>query len=233
MIVLRTAAALLAALLLPACGGRHCAQDIPSPRVDQSQPTIDGSVGAQALGGTSEQMLAQVFTAGITGKITELQVPVEPISGDLVLELRDAPGGIPAATALSSDSFTAATLPAADVDGFRPLPLALPVDCVSGFRYALVLRATDLTAGGGFTLAQGPSGDPYPSGSAFFDARPNVPGTWVPTGSRDDLPFKVVVAPRPPFCDGTCGLLGLEAILALLLVGGLRRSAHGIERPNG
>jgi CARDB/Bacterial Ig domain len=48
-------------------------------------------------------------------------------------------------------------------------------------------------------MAQGPTGDPYAAGSAYYDARPNTKFGWVPFGGpRDDLPFQTVVAPAGP-----------------------------------
>jgi hypothetical protein len=210
-------ALLAASLLLPA------ATSPPAPFIDQAQPVIDATVGSLALGGTNEQMVAQVFTAGITGDVTGVMVPIEPVSGALILELRDAPGGIPGSQLLSSETFSIANLPAADADGFRPLSLAVSVPCAAGSAYALVLKATDQAAGGGFTLRQGPVGDPYPRGGAFYDARPDPPGTWIAMGSRDDLPFKIVVVRQEPDCGGTCGLLGFETVLVVLLARTRRR----------
>ena len=49
-------------------------------------------------------------------------------------------------------------------------------------------------------MFQGPVGDPYTGGNAFFDSRPNPPG-WVCicdfAGSALDLPFQTLVAPQP------------------------------------
>jgi len=43
-------------------------------------------------------------------------------------------------------------------------------------------------------------GDSYPGGEAFFDARPNTAGVWVPLGPpRVDLPFQTLVDRVVPF----------------------------------
>lgn len=70
---------------------------------------------------------------------------------------------------------------------------AKPVHLKAGDRFAIVLSAA-----GDCGVFQGPTGNPYPGGDAFYDARPNRPGIWLLlSGGRADLAFQTLVLPDP------------------------------------
>lgn len=163
------------------------------PLVDQEQPIIDASVGGLAIGGTSDQILAQTVTAGIAGDITEVRFPVACASGALVVEIQGVTAtGQPDGVVRASTSIAAASLPAffPAPPEFRGLSFSSPASIGVGDRFAIVLDNPTGECG----VFQGPVGDPYAGGSGFFDARPNPVGVWEPLlGSRDDLAFQTVV----------------------------------------
>src|SRR5262245_66436227 len=64
-----------------------------SPLVDQQQPVIDTAVGGLAIGGGSQQKLAQVVTAGVSGSLTEVSFAVacDP-AATLIVEIQGVTG---------------------------------------------------------------------------------------------------------------------------------------------
>src|ERR1051326_6178972 len=56
--------------------------------IDQQQPVIDLTVGGLAIGGDSQQKVAQVVTAGISGFLTEVRFPITCQSADLIVEIQ-------------------------------------------------------------------------------------------------------------------------------------------------
>lgn len=165
----------------------------PSGTIDQEQPVIDTSVGGAAIGGHYQQTLAQVLTTSLSGNVTEVRVPVACSSGSLIVELQTVAGDRPTGTVVASRSVPAIDLPAFHPNPpvFRGIRFGTPGAVVAGDRLAIVLRST-----GECGMFQGPVGNPYPGGTAFFDSRPNAPG-WIAfsefVNARDDLPFQVVV----------------------------------------
>src|SRR5438128_7928526 len=66
-----------------------------APILDQEQPTIDTSPGfVFGIGGASEQKLAQVFTPGLTGNLTEVDLSLA-CEGDLTIQIQGASDGKP------------------------------------------------------------------------------------------------------------------------------------------
>jgi len=159
--------------------------------IDQQQPTIDASVGGLAIGGNSEQMLAQVVTAGISGKIAGVRFPVACESGDLVVQIQGVTAGQPNGVVLASQTVTAASLPsfAPNPPSFRSLVFSAPATVTVGTQFAIVLKNTT----GVCDVFQGPVGNPYAGGNGFYDARPNQVGVWEPLGGRADLPFQTLM----------------------------------------
>jgi len=179
-------ATLLSASLVPFTIASILGTARATPNVDQQQPIIDSSVAGMGLGGASERKLAQVVTAGLTGALTEVRLPISCSSGDLRIEIQGVTDAEPDGTILSSEIIPGASLSSTGT-GFRSLALSAPVSFAAGSAYAIVLTAT-----GSCGLFQGPGGDPYLGGNAFYDSRPNAPG-WVRLTERLDLPFQTVV----------------------------------------
>ena len=170
------------------------------PLVDQTQAVIDDSVGALALGGASEQVVAQVVTVGLTGTLVEVDLPVACDTGDpLVLQIQSVTGGQPDGGILRAQTYAGSGLPSffPDPPELRPLLIDVPLPVTTGQQLAIVLSSPGVCA-----VFQGPVGDPYPSGDGWFDARPNPPGVWLPLGpplgDRSDLPFATVVDDGAP-----------------------------------
>src|SRR5262249_38341822 len=74
------------------------------PAIDQQQPDVNTSI-ALAVGGSSEQKVAQVVTSGVAGLLTELRVPLscDP-AASVTLEINDADTS-PGATKLARSTF--------------------------------------------------------------------------------------------------------------------------------
>jgi uncharacterized repeat protein (TIGR01451 family) len=161
--------------------------------IDQQQPLIDSTVGGLAIGGASEQLLAQVVTPGISGSLTQVRLPVACDSGsDLIVEIQEVAASVPNGVVLTSQTISGTNLPSffPAPPSFRSLVFSAPVLLPAGSPFAIVLRSA-----GACGVFRGPIGDPYPGGDGFFDARPNAPGVWVPLGTRSDLPFQTFVDP--------------------------------------
>ena len=167
-----------------------------APILDQEQPTIDTSPGfVFGIGGASEQKLAQVVTAGLTGNLTEVDLSLGCVD-DLTIQIQGAAGGKPNGVSLGT-SVNAASGPFPTT--FRSFVLATPVPVTAGAQYAIVLSTA-----GSCGIWPGPVGDPYPGGNAFFDSRPNPAGIWEPLGlgnGRADLPFRTFVDPSATIAD--------------------------------
>jgi len=171
----------------------------PMPGVtglDQQQTTVDASAGTNAIGGGSQQILAQVVTSGRAGRLVEVRLPVACSTGNLIVEIRyvSSTTGEPVGTAVSAVTIAGGTIPSTGTTPpFRRVRLSVPVWVGLGDRLAIVLSSAGTCA-----IWSGPVGDPYPGGHAWFDARPNAPHVWVRANvgtGRDDLPFQTFVMP--------------------------------------
>jgi hypothetical protein len=157
--------------------------------IDQQQPTIDATVGSLAIGGASQQRLAQVVTTGVSGSLVAVRLPVACDAGsNLVVQIQSVDDTTPTGVVLTSQTISGATLPPTNPPIFRNLAFANPVSFVAGDEFAIVVSSA-----GSCAISQGPAADSYPGGEAFFESLPNPPG-WVPlTPPRLDLPFQTSV----------------------------------------
>ena len=172
-----------------------------SPVVDQEQSVINlVSGGVLAIGSNSNQKLAQVITAGITGNLVEIRLAVacaEEI--DLTVDIQGASNDKPNGVVLSSGTFTSVG-PYESPPLLKSLPLPRPVFFNAGDRFAIVLEATP-NAISFCSTYPGPSGNPYPGGDAFYGTRLDPPDRWVRLlhspgmNAGVDLPFQTVVRP--------------------------------------
>lgn len=164
---------------------------LAAPTIDQEQVNVDTTY-TFAIGGASEQKLAQVFTAARTGKLTHVTVPVEcETAATLTVNIVKAPGGVPSGSILAQQVLAGSTFPAivpSPAVGFRIVRFDNPTAVFAGVQYAVTLEATGDSCG----VFPGPAGDSYPGGTAYFDARPNPPG-WVPMMPVTDLAFQTFV----------------------------------------
>lgn len=154
------------------------------------QPVLVSSAPTHAIGGSSEQKLAQTFTISYNGTLTGVFLPLNCSSGELNVEIRDITGDDPGTSVLSNQSFNADSI-VTNVTVFKFF--SLPDLAVSnGDRLTLVVTNSSGTCG----MSSGPIGDSYPDGEGFYDARPNAPG-WVRFADFDstaqDLVFQVLI----------------------------------------
>jgi len=151
--------------------------------LDQRQGTVDMSVGGLAV--NPGQNLAQVVTAGRTGQLLAVAFPVACNEDSvLVVEVRGVASGAPDETVLTSTTVSGAGLPHWPYPTpvtLRTLMLSSPVPLMAGTAFAIVLRSA-----GDCTVFQGPEGNVYEGGDAYYQD-PAYPG-WYPVGR--DLPFE-------------------------------------------
>lgn len=160
-----------------------------------------------ALGGDSEQMLAQTYESRRNGTLDHVQLVIgcsADSPGAVTVELRTVlADGSPSHVVLGATTRAAATFPSVVAIEDISLP-AVPI--VSGTEYALVMWAS-ADASCATRRGAGPMFHSPGVRSAFFDARPNPPG-WVPLthlGTEAYLPFFVHVdtgrPASPRYCD--------------------------------
>ncbi|WDI30728.1 hypothetical protein PUV54_12270 [Hyphococcus flavus] len=161
--------------------------------VDQEQLITEDS--PTAIGGASEQELAQSFTVGVTGYLTQIRIPVACSTGELIVEIqRLNADGEPSGAVVTGARVAAGDLPAPP-GTFRTIRLSPPLLVEAGDRYAIVLKNET----GVCSILSGPEGDSYPGGQYFYDSRPNPPG-WVggkdrpaPSSTPGDMPFQTII----------------------------------------
>ena len=185
--------------------------------IDQ-QSAIEPGQNTFAIGGASEQILAQVVTTGITGPLVGINVPVAGM-GDLIVEIQGVTGvGEPDGSIFLSQTFPA---PGSGSDTFVSLMFSTPMSFSVGDEFAIVLSST-----GTLGMSRAPTGDTYMGGSAFFDSRPNTPGVWVALsigGNPDDLAFQTVVSISPGMCRSNCADTRRTSVASCLAAGGSHR----------
>jgi hypothetical protein len=165
--------------------------------VDQSQTQLDGNV----WGVENIQEMAQQFTAGATGQLTQVDLPITvsaspPESLAVQIESVDS-SGLPSGTVLASAAVPASSLPAhsAVPPTWTAVPFAAPATVNAGTQYALVVSSDigpsglaaanagieDASVSGGYVWWTNLA-NPYPSGVSFhqgFGAFWNT-GGWAP-----------------------------------------------------
>lgn len=192
-----------------------------APTVDQQQNLMDTTT-ALAVGGDSDQKLAQVVTSGMAGLLTEVRVPIAcDGAASLTLTINDA-SQKPEQDSFAVSTFPGSIFPPGDPSHLQSLPLAAPLFLPAETAFAVILSAS-----GSCGLTPGPVGESYKPGKAYFDARPNPPGVWVCMcefpNSADDLAFQT-------FVDPVClvpNILGLTRVAAELY---LRRYGCAVGR---
>ena len=164
------------------------------PVLDQSAPADPTAAFTWALGGATNQFLAQTLTVGIGGRLAEIRVPIGCGSGTVIAEIRDVDAGTgePGTTVLVRRNYRADFFPEVVSETFQPLRLGGRARVSVGDRVAIVLSNPTGSCG----VQPGPGGDPYAGGTGF-SSDDLAPGVWVPlsigAGSTDDLPFQTYV----------------------------------------
>jgi hypothetical protein len=166
------------------------------PIIDQEQALM-GTTSVLAVGGSSKQKLAQVFTAGRTGYLTRVTVAIGCTSGAIFnAAIEEAGGGAPSGFVLASETIPGGVFPP-PVGSFRIIEFCKPALVVRGKQYALTLEVLNPPAES-CGVVPGPAGDSYTGGLGYFDALPNPPG-WIANIPEVDLAFQTYVD-RAPCC---------------------------------
>ena len=151
------------------------------------------------FGGT--QNLAQTFTVGITGTLSEVDVSIErfafnPPTGTLFMQIRTTTAGVPAAdpSFLIQASVPESALPIAGNYGFVAFNvLSAGLQVTQGEQLAIVLLAPNFANPVSWIGVQG---DPYPAGSSFQEDEPDF--GWLPSFPAGDYGFETFVSVPEP-----------------------------------
>ena len=160
--------------------------------LDQSQTTHVLNAGWSVIGGTTWS--AQTFTAGLTGSLDQVDLLLTKFfdpPGDVVVEIRDISGVVPASTVLAS-----ATVLETNIAFSTPVsvPLSPPAPVVAGTQYAIVLHSPGGVSGANYGAGQAAT-NPYAGGQRLISS--NSGATWALSGitynPNLDLVFKTYV----------------------------------------
>ena len=159
------------------------------PVLDQSAPADPAAATTLAL--SSTQKLIQSFTAGLTGRLAELGLPIGCDSGEVIVEIYDAdPAGLPIeGTRRLHRTYDANLFPTIVTAEFQPLLLGGRVGVTAGERLAIVLSNPSGFCGIQLSLP----GDAYLDGTGWYDD-PTDTFPPAPLGNgTDDLAFQTFV----------------------------------------
>ena len=173
--------------------------------LDQQQTNIEGPEGEPF--GTAFTK-GQTFTAGLTGKLDQVDLALENPPGAIIVcttepptitaEVRAVSAGLPTNTVLATKTIPFADLP--PTMAFFSIGFDNPPDVLAGTQYAIAVYSSGGMGDCAFAgRAVGPP-DPYAGGTAFsqIDSNPAEPFP------NTDLAFKTYVvspAPPPPNCS--------------------------------
>ena len=168
--------------------------------IDQEQPIFGvGGLGVGAPAANPNE-LAQGVTAGRTGPLVQVRLPVAcsaSLGINFVLEVQGVTAtGLPDGVVLATTSVPSAQLPpfGSNPISFRTFSFASPASFNAGDQFALVFRAPP----GGCSIVKGPEGpapgvDSYTGGIGAFR---QVPFSWNALGVFNppfDFPFQTIV----------------------------------------
>lgn len=158
--------------------------------VDAAHFPIDFSANNNAIGGTSQQRLAQTLTVEVGGNLAGVFLPVLCGSGRLRVEIRDVVADQPGPTVLDHRGVDPAVFDTGGRFTYVRIPGSLPL--APGQRIAIVVENRTGTC----AYHQSPVSSNYAGGQGYFEALPNPPG-WVAfsvfANTPDDLPFQLVM----------------------------------------
>lgn len=177
--------------------------------VDQEQSVVPRLDAGDTIGQAANNVLAQVFTAGVSGQLTDADLPVVcGGTGTLTIEIRSTVAysgrAVPGTGVLAAVSVAMNALPTADASGFRTFTFPTPASITAGSSYAIVASAPGSIYPDNCYLPEGPVGDSYSGGDAWFmnatQQSPSTPGGWLClcdlSASPFDYPFRTRVAPQ-------------------------------------
>jgi len=175
--------------------------------LDQQQTSIypDAVVG---VGGESEQIIAQVVTAGMEGALTDVWLDLASLDKVTVeiqgVSLDSSPNDVVATSEVMHKGSLPTSCPN-DPPLSAHIVFSNPVYFMAGEQFAIVIRSN---GEGGAAISY--DNNPYGGGAFFFDSRPNPPGEWVIDANRD-LVFQTYMDPDPaiePKLTYTYGIVG-------------------------
>jgi hypothetical protein len=159
--------------------------------VDAAQFQIENPIPfTLAVGGGSQQSLAQTLTVEVGGKLAGVFLPISCANGKVQVEIRDVKGDLPGTRVLASQTVRVAELDAPF--RFTFVEMRSKFDFTAGMQVAIVVS----NHGGSCGLAPAPVSVAYAGGRGSFEALPNPPG-FIPfstfPATADDLPFQLVL----------------------------------------
>lgn len=179
------------AAFVASCGFVTASAQSTGNLVDAAQFQIESPIPfTLAVGGSSQQRLAQTLTVEVGGRLAGVFLPISCASGKVQVEIRDVKGDLPGASILAYRSVRASELDAP----FRFTFVELKSRHVfaPGDQVAIVVGNDSGSCG----LAPAPASVAYAGGRGSFEALPNPPG-FIPfsdfPGTADDLPFQLVL----------------------------------------
>ena len=160
--------------------------------LDQESPADPGPIPfTHAVGGPNQQVISQTVTAGVSGRLRAVEVPMGCADGEVILEIRDVDAaGQPGPTLYFTDTYDVADFPSPVTDTFNRLRLnGMPVRFLAGDRFTISLGNPTGSCG----IWPGPVGDPYPDGTGWAEGN-DGPIVALSVGTdRDDIPFRTFV----------------------------------------
>jgi hypothetical protein len=177
-----------------------------APIIDQEQPQIDITLNPIAVGGLSEQKIAQTVTVLNPGTLIGVNLPIA-CNTDLLVEIQGVTAGQPNGITLTQEVIPSASLPPPVLGKMRGIIFSSPIEFAAGEQFAIVLAVSSSVPTVDESCGIAPSSEEaeYPGGGAFFDSRPNRVGVWVPFGNSgtDDIPFQTIMLSNVDNCPLT------------------------------
>lgn len=161
---------------------------------DQQLNSLSGWSDLFAGATGTQRVLAQTFTASISGALIQVRVDASCSTGELVVQIQAVDGsGRPNGNVLASNPVVTAGT------GLPTFTFASPAQVVAGVRYAIVLDATD-RINSYCEAGDGPESETAYAGGKLYEST-TTSGGWVPSCDffciADDLAFQTIVDPQP------------------------------------
>jgi hypothetical protein len=175
--------------------GAHAAETL-------DQNTLPSGLAQGWVNSTSER--GQVFTAGVTGLLSRLDIPLSKsvTATNLTVVIQGVTSGLPNGTTIASSSVNVASIPTDPTSSTVSVNFSSPASLVAGTQYAFLLQSTD--AANAIIAFQGTAyagGDKIYNGFAFSGALAFA--TYVTTADSGATPPPVMQQFGMP-SSGTC-----------------------------
>lgn len=179
------------AAFIASCGFATASAQSTGHLVDAAQFQIESPIPfTLAVGGTSQQRLAQTLTVEVGGRLAGVFLPISCANGKVQVEIRDVKGDLPGTRILAKVDVRASELDAPF--RFTFVEFRGKHIFAAGEQVAIVVGNDSGSCG----FAPAPASVAYAGGRGSFEALPNPPG-FIPfsdfAGTADDLPFQLVL----------------------------------------